>query len=74
MAAIEMGQWLPGNALVDTMPECAKVFNRALSIDPAIRPPDVDSLVREIAAAVHGERAGRGERGGRRHGSLHMRN
>ena len=74
LAAVEMWQWLPGNAVRDRLPECAEVFNRALSIDPAIRPPDVESLVREIAAALHSERsAGRGERGGR-HGSLHMRN
>ena len=74
MAAFDVGQWLPGNALRDTMPECVEVFNRALAIDPAIRPPDVESLVREIAAALQSERsAGHGERVGRRYGGVHLR-
>jgi len=74
MAAFDIGQWLPGNSLRDTMPECVEVFNRALAIDPATRPPDVESLVREIAAALQSERSGgHGEKGGRRYGGVHMR-
>ena len=51
----DVGPWRPGNALKDTLPACVGVFNRALSIDPTERPPDADTLVREIAAGLRVE-------------------
>ena len=56
----DVGPWRPGNALKDTLPACVNVFNRALSIDPTERPPDADTLVREIAAGLRVEQPSTG--------------
>ena len=52
----DAGPWRPGDALKDTLPHCVSVFNRALAIDPVDRPRDAETLVREIADAMGGER------------------
>ena len=51
-----IGRWGPGAVLRDSLPRCVEVFNRALSIDPAERPRDAETLVREIANAVGDDR------------------
>jgi hypothetical protein len=38
--------------LKDVLPDCVPVFNRALAIDPADRPRDAETLIREIAGAI----------------------
>ena len=47
----DIGPWQPGSVLRDTQPAGVDVFNRALSIDPAERPADAETLYREIAVA-----------------------
>ena len=49
----DISPWRPGQVLRDVVPECVSVFNRALSIDPAERPKDAETLVREIGDAVN---------------------
>jgi hypothetical protein len=49
----DISPWRPGQVLRDVVPECVSVFNRALSIDPAERPKDAETLVREIGDAIN---------------------
>jgi hypothetical protein len=48
----DAGPWRPGDALKDALPDCVPVFNRALAIDPADRPRDAETLIREIADGI----------------------
>jgi tRNA A-37 threonylcarbamoyl transferase component Bud32 len=48
----DAGPWRPGEALKDALPDCVPVFNRALAIDPADRPRDAETLIREIADGI----------------------
>ncbi len=43
-----LGPWEPGKVLADTLPTCVDFFNRALSIDPAPRPRDAETLFRQL--------------------------
>jgi serine/threonine-protein kinase len=51
----DIGPWRPGDVLADSLPGCASVFNRALSIDSAERPGDAETMLREIAAVLRDE-------------------
>ncbi len=47
-----LGPWEPGKVLADTLPTCVDFFNRALSIDPAPRPRDAETLFRQLEAVL----------------------
>ena len=40
-----VGAWEPGASLKDSLPECVELFNGALALDPAQRPPDVAAFL-----------------------------
>jgi len=65
--------WEPGAVLADSFPECVAVFNRALSLDAAVRPTDPGALLHEIGAALAAAGALKTTRRGTRYDVLRMR-
>lgn len=66
-APMELSVWDPARRLRETHPCCAEFFTRALSLDPAQRPPDARSLYTQLEHAVHADGVGSGRAAGGHH-------
>jgi hypothetical protein len=54
-----LGPWEPGGILAGSPPSGVEFFNRALSIDPAPRPRDAETLFRQLETALQTPSDGR---------------
>lgn len=66
-APMELGVWDPARRLREARPACAEFFTRALSLDPARRPPDARSFYTQLETAMHADGVGSGRGAGGDH-------
>ena len=63
--------WDPGGVFRPAWPRTAALFDRALALDPALRPTDPSTFITELEHALHGDRAHASETGAARHAAMH---